>query len=280
VDLICVILQNKLSESLRPAASQIAVPIMMRLECLMRLTGKVAIITGGGSGIGKAIALAFVREGAKVVIAGRDSKKLDRAAAEIGGECLAVCADVSQATDVQNLVSAAIERFQGINILVNNAAVLLPGTAESLSEEDFDQTFNINVRGLWLLSRAVLPHMRAAGSGSIINIASVLSLVGARNRVAYAASKGAVLAMTKAMALDHAAENIRVNCIAPGIVETEMVEKFNTDPAARRQREAMHPMGRFGQPEDVASAAVFLASDESRWTTGSVMTIDGGYSAQ
>jgi NAD(P)-dependent dehydrogenase (short-subunit alcohol dehydrogenase family) len=280
VDLICVILQNKLSESLRPAASQIAVPIMMRLECLMRLTGKVAIITGGGSGIGKAIALAFVREGAKVVIAGRDSKKLDRAAAEIGGECLAVCADVSQATDVQNLVSAAIERFQGINILVNNAAVLLPGTAESLSEEDFDQTFNINVRGLWLLSRAVLPHMRAAGSGSIINIASVLSLVGARNRVAYAASKGAVMAMTKAMALDHAAENIRVNCIAPGIVATEMVEKFNADPAARRQREAMHPMGRFGQPEDVASAAVYLASDESRWTTGSVMTIDGGYSAQ
>jgi NAD(P)-dependent dehydrogenase (short-subunit alcohol dehydrogenase family) len=275
-----VILQNKLSESLRPAASQIAVPIMMRLECLMRLTGKVAIITGGGSGIGKAIALAFVREGAKVVIAGRDSKKLDRAAAEIGGECLAVCADVSQATDVQNLVSAAIERFQGINILVNNAAVLLPGTAESLSEEDFDQTFNINVRGLWLLSRAVLPHMRAAGSGSIINIASVLSLVGARNRVAYAASKGAVMAMTKAMALDHAAENIRVNCIAPGIVATEMVEKFNADPAARRQREAMHPMGRFGQPEDVASAAVYLASDESRWTTGSVMTIDGGYSAQ
>jgi NAD(P)-dependent dehydrogenase (short-subunit alcohol dehydrogenase family) len=249
---------------------------MVRLECLMRLTGKVAIITGGGSGIGKAIAIAFVREGAKVVLAGRDSNKLDRAAAEIGGECLAVSADVSQATDVQNLVSAAIERFQRINILVNNAAVLLPGTAESLSEEDFDQTFNINVRGLWLLSRAVLPHMRAAGSGSIINIASVLSLLGARNRVAYAASKGAVMAM----ALDHAAENIRVNCIAPGIVATEMVEKFNNDPAARRQREAMHPMGRFGQPEDVASAAVFLASDESRWTTGSVMTIDGGYSAQ
>jgi NAD(P)-dependent dehydrogenase (short-subunit alcohol dehydrogenase family) len=275
-----VILQNKLSESLRPAASQIAVPIMVRLECLMRLTGKTAIITGGGSGIGKAIAIAFAREGAKVVIAGRESKKLDRAAAEIGGECLAVSADVSSAGDVQKLISAALERFEHINILVNNAAVLLPGTAESLSEEDFDQTFNINVRGLWLLSRAVLPHMRAAGGGSIINIASVLSLVGARNRVAYAASKGAVMAMTKAMALDHAAENIRVNCIAPGIVATEMVEKFNSDQAARRQREAMHPMGRFGQPEDVANAAVFLASDESRWTTGSVITIDGGYSAQ
>ena len=131
----------------------------------MRLTNKVAIITGGGSGIGKAIAIAFVREGAKVVIAGRDSKKLDRAAAEIGGECLAVSADVSSATDVQKLVSAAIGRFQRIDVLVNNAAVLLPGTAESLSEKDFDQTFNINVRGLWLLSRAVLPHMRAAGAG-------------------------------------------------------------------------------------------------------------------
>jgi len=126
----------------------------------------------------------------------------------------------------------------------------------------------------------VLPHMRAANGGSIVNIASVLSLVGARNRVAYASSKGAVMAMTKAMALDHAAENIRVNCICPGIVATEMVAKFNADEAARRQREAMHPMGRFGQPEDVASPAVFLASDESGWTTGSVLTIDGGYNAQ
>ena len=245
----------------------------------MRLSGKVAIITGGGSGIGKAIAQAFVLEGAKVVIAGRDRRKLERAAAEIGGECLAVSADLSSAGDVRMLVSAAIEQFNRINVLVNNAAMLLPGTAESISEEDFDQTFNINVRGLWLLSRAVLPHMRAAGGGSIINIGSVLSLVGARNRVAYSASKGAVMAMTKAMALDHAAENIRVNCIAPGIVATEMVEKFNTDAAARRQREALHPMGRFGQPEEVASAAVFLASDESGWTTGSVITVDGGYSA-
>lgn len=246
----------------------------------MRLAGKVAIITGGGSGIGKAIAMAFVREGAKVVIAGRDSEKLARAATGIGDACLAVSADVSSASDVQKLVSATIDKFKRINILVNNAAVLLPGTAESLSQEDFDQTFAINVRGLWLLSRAVLPHMRASGGGSIVNIASVLSMVGARNRVAYAASKGAVMAMTKAMALDHAAENIRVNCIAPGIVETEMVARFSTDEAARKQRIAMHPMGRFGQPQEIASAAVFLASDDSGWTTGSVLTIDGGFSAQ
>jgi NAD(P)-dependent dehydrogenase (short-subunit alcohol dehydrogenase family) len=181
---------------------------------------------------------------------------------------------------MQKLVKAALGRFQGINVLVNNAAVLLPGTAESLSEEDFDRTFAVNVRGLWLLSRAVLPHMRASGGGSIVNIASVLSMLGARNRVAYAASKGAVMAMTRAMALDHAAENIRVNCICPGIVATEMVARFNLDENARRQRVTMHPMERFGQPEDIANTAVFLAGDESGWTTGSVITVDGGYSAQ
>jgi NAD(P)-dependent dehydrogenase (short-subunit alcohol dehydrogenase family) len=247
----------------------------------MRLTNKVAIITGGGSGIGKAIAKAFVREGARVVIAGRGREKLEAAAAEIGGDCLAVNADVSTASEVEKLVNAALDKFKRINILVNNAAVLLPGTTESLSEEDFDQTFSINVRGLWLMSRAVLPHMRTSSGGrSIINIGSVLSLVGARNRVAYSASKGAVVAMTKAMALDHAGENIRVNCICPGIVETEMVAKFSTDENTRRQRVALHPMGRFGQPGEIANVAVFLASDESGWTTGSVLTIDGGYSAQ
>ncbi|HEY2496930.1 MAG TPA: SDR family oxidoreductase [Candidatus Angelobacter sp.] len=246
----------------------------------MRLKDKIAIITGGGSGIGKAIAQVFACEGAQVVIAGRDKKKLELAAADIGSECLPVVADVNNANDVNTLVSATLAKFQHIDILVNNAAILLPGTAESLSEQDFDQTFAANVRGLWLMCRAVLPHMRADGKGSIINIGSVLSLLGARNRVAYAASKGAVAAMTKAMALDHAAENIRVNCISPGIVETEMVARFNMDESIRRQRLAMHPMGRFGQPEDVASAAVFLASDESGWTTGTILTIDGGYSAQ
>src|SRR6266852_3972854 len=135
----------------------------------MRLAGKNAIITGGGSGIGKAIAMAFVREGAQVVIAGRDGEKLERAAAEIGGDCLAVSADVSSAKGTEKLVSAAIEKFKRIDILVNNAGVLLPGTAESLSEEDFDQTFDINVRGLWLVTRAVLPHMRASSGGSIVN---------------------------------------------------------------------------------------------------------------
>lgn len=245
----------------------------------MRLSGKVAIVTGGGRGIGRGVAVAFAREGASVVICGRDDKKLDPVAKEIGPSCLALPADISHPTEVENLVSGAIEKFKRVDILVNNAGVLVPGTAESLNEDQWDQTFNTNVRGLWLLAKAVLPHMRAGGGGSIINIGSVLSFLGARNRVAYAASKGAVLAMTRAMALDHAVEKIRVNCICPGIVETEMVAAFAMDEDARRNRLALHPAGRFGQPEDVAGLAVYLASDESSWVTGAAFPVDGGYSA-
>jgi NAD(P)-dependent dehydrogenase (short-subunit alcohol dehydrogenase family) len=245
----------------------------------MRLAGKVAIVTGGGSGIGRAIAAAFAREGSSVVICGRHAVKLDSVVKEIGPACLAVPADVSDAQDVRKLVNGAVEKFERVNILVNNAGVLVPGTAESLSEDQWDQTFGTNVRGLWLLARAVLPHMRAAGGGSIINIGSVLSFLGARNRVAYSASKGAVLGMTRAMALDHAPERIRVNCICPGIVETELVAAFAMDENARRQRLALHPAGRFGQPQDVAGLAVYLASDESSWVTGAAFPVDGGYSA-
>jgi NAD(P)-dependent dehydrogenase (short-subunit alcohol dehydrogenase family) len=245
----------------------------------MRLAGKTAVVTGAGSGIGHAIAVALAREGAQLAICGRDREKLDRTATEIGSACLPVAADVANLQDINVIAAAAVERFHAIHILVNNAGILLPGTAESHTEAQWDQTFNTNVRGMWLLTRAVLPHLRAAGGGSIINLGSVLSSLGARNRVAYAASKGAVLAMTRAMALDHAAEKIRVNCICPAIVETEMVTAFQMDEAARKQRVAMHPLGRFGQPEDVAGLAVFLASDESSWITGAAYNVDGGYSA-
>lgn len=246
----------------------------------MRLAEKVAVITGGGRGIGHGIAVAFAREGARVVIAGRDVGKLEATTNEIGPACLPVRADVSQVGDIERIINSAIAAFGGIHVLVNNAGVLLPGTAESHTVEEWDQTFATNVRGLWLLSRAVLPHMRAAGAGSIVNIASVLSMVAARNRAAYSASKGAVLTLTRAMALDHAPEKIRVNCICPGIVDTEMVARFNLDEAARRQRLALHPLGRFAQPQDIAGAAVFLASDESSWITGAAFPVDGGYTAQ
>jgi len=245
----------------------------------MRLANKVAIVTGGGSGIGLAIAQAFAREGARVAVAGRTRAKLDRAAHEVGPNGLAVAADVANPQDIQKLVQATLQHFGRIDILVNNAGVLRAGTAESLTEADWDQTFNTNVRGVWQLSRAVLPHLRTAGGGSIINIGSVLSMLGARNRVAYAASKGAVLQMTRAMSVDHAPEKIRVNCICPAIVETELVAAFQIDEAARQQRIAMHPAGRFGQPQDIAGLAVFLASDESTWITGAAYPVDGGYSA-
>jgi len=245
----------------------------------MRLANQVAIVTGGGSGIGKAIAAAFVREGCKVVITGRNADKLNHAAREIGTGCLAVPADVGNPQDIQPLVEATLAGFGGINTVVNNAGVLLAGTAESLTEDDWQQTFNINVLGVWRLSRAVLPHLRAAGGGSIINLGSVLSTLGARNRVAYAASKGAVLQITRAMAVDHALEKIRVNCICPAIVETDMVAGFGMDATARAQRLAMHPIGHFGQPEDVSGLAVFLASDESKWITGAAYNVDGGYTA-
>ena len=247
----------------------------------MRLSNKIAIVTGGGSGIGRGIALAFAHEGAKVVIAGRTQEKLDHVAQEIGSNCLPVQTDTGNPQDINKLVEKTVAHFGCLNVLVNKAAaLLLPGTAESHTEDEWEQMFNVNVRGIWQLCRAAMPHLRAAGGGSIINIASVLSMVAARNRVGYTATKGAVLAMTRAIALDHAAEKIRVNCICPGIVDTEMVARFSLDENARRQRIAMHPLGRFGQPEDIAQAAVFLAGDESSWITGAAFPIDGGYTAQ
>ncbi len=248
----------------------------------MRLSGKIALITGAGSGIGRACAVAFSREGAQVTLAGRDRQKLEAVAAETGG--LVAAGDVGNKEDAARMVAQTMERFGGINILLNNAGYLAAGTAESHTEDEWETTFRTNVYAVWQLSRAVLPHMRKAGGGSIINISSVLGLVGARNRAAYAASKGAVTMFTKSMALDHAEENIRVNCICPAIVDTPLVAPFVTaapDPAAAlRERIALHPMGRLGQPEDVASFAVYLASDESSWVTGAAFPIDGGFTAR
>ncbi len=249
----------------------------------MRLTDKVALITGAGSGIGRACALAFAREGARVALVGRTRAKLDQVAGEIGAAAFVCPADISKPPDVERAVTQTIAHFGELDVLLNSAATLIAGTATSHTEAEWDATFDANVKGLWLLSRASLPYLRAAGGGSIINVSSVIGLVGARNRLAYSASKGAVTLLTKSMALDHASENIRVNCICPGIVETELVSEFITkapDPeAARKQRVGLHPLGRFGKPEEIAHMAVYLASDESVWVTGAAFPIDGGYSA-
>jgi NAD(P)-dependent dehydrogenase (short-subunit alcohol dehydrogenase family) len=248
-----------------------------------RLADKTAIITGAGTGIGRAIAAALAGEGANVALVGRRLSQLESLAREIGERAVVIPASVSDKNSVRRVVNETVSRFGNLNVLVNNAGVLHVGTAEQITEEQWDETFNTNVRGLWLLSRAVLPHLRSAGGGSIINVASVLGINGARNRASYAPSKGAVILLTKCMAIDHGHENIRVNAICPSFVETDLTAKVISsapDPhAVRRERTAVHPIGRLGRPEDVAGMAVYLASDESSWVTGAALPVDGGYLA-
>jgi NAD(P)-dependent dehydrogenase (short-subunit alcohol dehydrogenase family) len=248
-----------------------------------RLKGKIGIVTGAGSGIGRACAIALVREGARVVLVGRRKDRVEKVAHEIGDSAFAIAADVSKTSELNPLFDRTISRFGGLNFLLNNAGVLHIGNVEQITEEQWDHTFDINVRAVWLLSRAALPHMRKAGGGSIMNVASTLGLVGARNRAAYAPSKGAVIQLTKSMAVDHGHENIRVNAICPSFVETELtagILRQVSDPAVvLRDRTAAHPIGRLGRPEDIAGLAVYLASDESSWVTGAVLPVDGGYLA-
>lgn len=251
-----------------------------------RLAGKTALVTGGGTGIGKAIALAFVREGAKVAVAGRRADKLDEALHEMevhGGERLAVTCDVSNAKDAERAAFETASTFGSLNVLVNSAGVLSATTVEGISEEDWDSLMAINLKGPFLMSRAALGEFRKAGGGAIINIGSVLGLVAMKDRAAYCASKGGVTLLTKAMALDHAHENVRVNCICPSIVETELVAGLfaasEAGAAMKKSRIAGIPLGRIGRPEDVAEMAVFLASEESSWLTGAAIPLDGGLSA-
>ncbi len=253
---------------------------------MKRLEGKVALITGGGTGIGRACARLFAKEGAKVALAGRRREKLESAAREVkdgGGEALPVVCDVSKAEDVERAVRETVARFGRLNVLVNNAGALSVSTVETISEAEWDALMAVNLKGPFLMSRAVLPEFRKAGGGAIVNIGSVLGLVAMKNRAAYAASKGGVTMLTKSMALDHAHEKIRVNCVCPSIVETELVQSLFDQAAdreaARRMRMAQIPLGRLGQPEDVAHMAVFLASEESSWLTGAAIALDGGLTA-
>jgi NAD(P)-dependent dehydrogenase (short-subunit alcohol dehydrogenase family) len=251
-----------------------------------RLAGKVAIITGGGTGIGRAISLAFAKEGAKVALFGRRLDKLEEAAAQIkscAGEVISIVGDVTKSADTINAVTQTEQAFGPVNILVNNAGTLSVSTVETISEEDWDRLLTTNLKGPFLMSRAVLPAMRRAAGGSIVNIGSVLGLVAVKDRAAYCASKGGVTMLTKAMALDHAHENIRVNCICPSVVQTDLIrELFAKSEEGRRAKEARIatiPAGRFGVPQDVAGLAIFLASDESSWMTGTAIPLDGGLTA-
>jgi NAD(P)-dependent dehydrogenase (short-subunit alcohol dehydrogenase family) len=243
------------------------------------------LITGGGTGIGRACALQFSREGARVAVAGRRREPLAAVVAEIqaaGGQALSASCDVAKSDQVERTIREVVAQFGALHVLVNNAGILHVGSIEETSEAEWDRLMDVDLKGVFLVSRAALPELRKSG-GAIVNIGSVLGLVGMKKRAAYAAAKGGVTMLTKAMALDHAQEGIRVNCICPAIVETDLVQTILSQApdreAAVRLRTAQIPLGRMGKPEDVAALAVFLASEESSWLTGAAIALDGGLTA-
>jgi NAD(P)-dependent dehydrogenase (short-subunit alcohol dehydrogenase family) len=251
-----------------------------------RLSGKSAFITGGGTGIGRACALAFAAEGAKVAIAGRRKGPLEAVAGVIersGGSALAVECDVVDRTAGQSAIATVERHWGGLDILVNNAGAIVVGSVEETSDEDWSRVIEISMTGTFLVSRAAIPALRRSGGGSIINVGSYLGIAGRRQRAAYCAAKAGVAGLTRAMALDHAPDKIRVNCICPAMIETEMatqsLSKAADPEAARSLRIAEIPLGRLGKPEDVAFMAVYLASDESSWVTGVSFPLDGGQTA-
>ena len=261
----------------------------------MRLDNKVAIVTGAGRGIGRATALLFAKEGAKVVVNDLKAELVQKTAkliSERGGEASVVVGDVANVADAEALAKTAVKRYGRIDILDNNAAIYLSPDFPDLAEEEWDRLIDINVKGTYLCCKYVIPEMIKGGGGSIINLGSIVSFIaldGPRNLdPAYVTSKGAVLQLTRALAVRYGRDKIRVNCVCPGFIETDMVEValagMSESPQERedirKAGEASHALGRFGTPEEVANAALFLASDESSFVTGSPLHVDGGYLAR
>jgi 2-keto-3-deoxy-L-fuconate dehydrogenase len=249
----------------------------------MRLAGKVAIITGAGSGIGRASALLFAREGAQLCLVDRDGPAVEVVANETGGSALVCTGDVAEDGRAETDAAQALARFGRIDILLTAAGFSRGGTALTTTMEDWDAVMRVHVWGTWLWARAVLPTMRATGRGSIVTVSSQLARAGGRNNTAYIAAKGAILSLTKTMALDYAPDGVRVNAILPGAIDTPMLNRSFarsvTPEATREASRQRHPLARFGRPEEIAEAALYLASDASGFTTGSEIVVDGGWLA-
>ncbi len=249
----------------------------------MRFRGKVVLVTGAGVGIGRATAILFGREGARVAVNsltpahGQETLRLLQ---EAGGQGIYIQGDVSIAADARRLVEETVKAFGRMDILVNNAGIVLPGRVDNISEEDWDRTIAVNLKGVFLVSKFAIPEMRKAGGGVIVHNASVAATRGLKDRGAYTASKGGVWALTKAMAADYLAENIRVNCVCPGTIDTPSLERriqaFADPGKARAEFIARQPMGRLGRDEEIAAAILFAASDEAAFMNGATIAIDGG----
>ncbi|MGO4328965.1 SDR family oxidoreductase [Cupriavidus sp. 2TAF22] len=250
----------------------------------MRIKDKVALITGAGAGIGEATAELFAREGAKVIVADLNIDNARAVAARIGKNALAIEVDVASSEQVRQMIRHAAEHFGGIDILVNNAGFGTLGSVVTLEEDAWDSVIDVNLKGVYLCSKYAIPELVRRGGGSIVNLASTISVVGIPDRAAYVAAKGGVAALTRAMALDHSAEGIRVNSVAPGVINSSYYDKMFkevADPIAfRKGLEARSPLNKMGEPMDIAQMILFLASDESSFATGAMFTVDGGYTAR
>ncbi len=251
----------------------------------MRLKDKVCLVTGGGSGIGRATCELFAREGARLAIVDKDEASAQATAAACTGEThLALRADVAKATDSRSMIEAAVAHFGRLDVLVNNAGYGILGTVVETSEEDWNALMAVNVTGVFLACHNAIPIMARQGGGVIVNVASVVSSIGIPNRAAYCASKGAVAALTRAMALDHVDDKIRVNAVAPGTIRSPYFDALLAkaeDPAGLLAHlEGRQPYKRMGAPAEIASGILYLACDESSFCTGTILTIDGGMTAQ
>ncbi|MBX9749906.1 MAG: SDR family oxidoreductase [Roseococcus sp.] len=246
----------------------------------MRLANKTLLITGGGSGIGRATALLAAREGAQVAVADRNLEAAQETVAMLGAAGLAIGMDVTSSADCARMVEEVLARFGRIDILCSNAGYGITGDVVSTREEDWQALFDVNVKGVFLCAKHVVPVMRAQGGGAIVNTASNIAIIGLKDRVTYVASKGAVDSLTRAMALDHVGENIRVNAVAPGPIGSPYFDRMIANAADpeefKRVLNARCPMNRLGQPEEVAQVIIFLASDDASFVTGATYVVDGG----
>ncbi len=251
---------------------------------MQRLEGQRTIVTGAGSGIGKAIALRLASEGAKIALADVDEAAAEKVATEMTTDTLVHETDVTDAASMEDLVRRVVDEWGGLDVMVNNAGVGIASTIVNATEDDYDKMMNVCVRGTYLGMKYAIPAIRESGGGSVVNMSSIAALVGLKDRAIYCAAKGAILSMTRAAAIDHIEENVRVNCIAPGTVDTPWVARITStydDPeAARETMKARQPHGRLVTAEEIAAMAAYLASDDAASTVGACMVVDGGMTAR